>query len=235
MKRIRPPFPGLPHIHDTEMMRTIMLFFLFVLVGLRFAMLNIEKEEGLAPESKKYLLNLARQTLICSLQGQELPKPAAGDLSAAVRRKAGCFVTLVNTYTGLRGCIGIFERNEPLYKNVISRAIAASRDSRFMDNPVSFAEMKDIRIEVSVLSEPRNLKFSSPEDLLSKLRPGVDGVILVTPYGTSTYLPQVWASFSGKDAFLSSLCEKHGAPADTWIKDCRKIKVQTYQAEVFGE
>jgi len=135
----------------------------------------------------------------------------------------------------LRGCIGIFERTRPLYKNVISRAVAASQDSRFQFNPVSYEEMKDIIIEISVLTEPQPLAFDSPRDLLDKLRPGIDGVILSTRYGSSTYLPQVWDMFPGKDAFLSSLCEKHGAPADTWRREYDHIRVQVYQAVVFGE
>jgi hypothetical protein len=62
-----------------------------------------------------------------------------------------------------------------------------------------------------------------------------DGVIIETRYGSSTYLPQVWEQLPDKEVFLSELCRKHGAPADTWKKDYKNIKVFTYQAVVFGE
>ncbi len=220
---------------DSEMTRTIILLLLLMLMGLRIVMLKTAKEEPLSPESKVYLLALARQTLVWHLRDHALPNPSERGLSVDVRRNAGCFVTLSNTRTGLRGCIGIFERTRPLYKNVISRAVAASQDSRFQFNPVSYEEMKDIIIEISVLTEPRPLEFDSPRDLMDKLRPGIDGVILSTRYGSSTYLPQVWDMFPGKEAFLSSLCEKHGAPADTWRREYDHIHVQVYQALVFGE
>mgnify|MGYP001195870650 CR=1 FL=1 len=235
MKHVRYLLRSLPSLLDTEMKRNIVLLLLAALLGLRIVMLKTAKEEALSPESKTYLLNLARQTLIWRLRDNALPNPSGRGLNPEVRRKAGCFVTLSNKQTGLRGCIGIFERTRPLYKNVISRAVAASQDSRFISDPVSYEEMKDIIIEISVLTEPKDLGFNSPQDLLAKLRPGIDGVVLFTRYGSSTYLPQVWKSFPGKEAFLSSLCEKHGAPADTWLKEYNHIKVQTYQALVFGE
>jgi uncharacterized protein len=187
-------------------------------------------------KEKIYLLNLSRQTIIWYLKYRAIPEPAKGDLSVNVLQGLGCFVTLNHNTKGLRGCIGIFERDQPLYKNVISRAIAAStKDSRFKSDPVTYKEMKDIKIEISVLTEPQYLTFKSPEDLLSKLRPNIDGVIIYTEYGESTYLPQVWEYYPKKEDFLSHLCEKHGAPRDTWLKDYKNIKVQTYQALVFGE
>ena len=230
-----PLLTGRECCHNPLIIREFVIFLLAVLLVLRIVVLKTGQERTLTPEGKAYLLNLARQTLIWHLRDQALPNPAERGLGADVRQRAGCFVTLVNQNTGLRGCLGIFTPTRPLYKNVISRAVAAAHDSRFMSNPVSYAELKNIKIEISVLTEPQNLEFDSPEDLLSKLRPGVDGVILSTRYGSSTYLPQVWESFPGKETFLSSLCEKHGAPADTWRKDFKHVKVQIYQAVVFGE
>ena len=121
-----------------------------------------------------------------------------------------------------------------LYQNVMNRAVtAATRDPRFPK--VTLDELKNIKIEISVLTEPKQLNFSSPDDLLSKLQPLIHGVILQTPYGSSTYLPQVWEQLPDKQEFLSRLCQKHGAPYHLWKTDHKKIKISTYQAIVFGE
>lgn len=188
----------------------------------------------LTEAEREYLLGLARMTLHLYLGDRSTPDPDPAELSENLKQKRGCFVTLEKRGFGLRGCIGIFERREPLYRNVISRAIAAATgDPRFP--PVRWEELRDIKIEISVLTVPQDLPFDSPSDLLQKLRPHVDGVILATPYGESTFLPQVWEQLPEKEDFLGHLCLKHGAPADTWKKRHANCRVQTYQALVFGE
>lgn len=183
---------------------------------------------------RKYLVALARQTLHWHILEKKVPSPDPKKLSKGLLQKLGCFVTLDKKVSGLRGCIGIFERREPLYKNVISRTIAAaSQDPRFP--AVKPDELKDIKLEISVLTAPRPFPFETPEDLLAKLRPLVHGVILETPYGSSTYLPQVWEQIPGKEQFLSHLCRKHGAPVDFWRRDPERLRVLTYEAIVFGE
>lgn len=197
------------------------------------------EEAMLTNQDKEFLLNLARQTVTWYVKDRTIPKPDKSLLSDGVQQKAGCFVTLTTKPAykgdnGLRGCIGVFERTRPLYENIISRAIAAAtEDDRF--NPVTPGELKGIQIEISVLTEPKEFPFSSPEDLLSRLRPLKDGVILRTRYGGSTFLPQVWEQLTNKVEFLSHLCMKHGAPANTWKTDYKNVQVMTYEAIVFNE
>lgn len=190
---------------------------------------------ALSAADREYLLNLARQTVCWYLDDRSVPAPDGKGLPESVKVKAPCFVTLEHKRRGLRGCLGMFERTTPLFMNVISRAVAATKDGRFAGDPVTYKEMKDIRIDISVLSEPRNLPFDSPEDLISKLRPNTDGVILFTRYGSSTFLPQVWEQLPDKEEFLGHLCYKHGAPPDTWKTEWRNIRVQVYEALVFSE
>ncbi|MBN1673307.1 MAG: AmmeMemoRadiSam system protein A [Kiritimatiellae bacterium] len=192
------------------------------------------EETILTEADKQVLLNLARHTLYAYLRDGSIPQPDRRRLNPNLTRPLGCFVTLEKEGMGLRGCIGTFERERPLYENVIGRAIAAaSHDTRF--KPVQYAELARIKLEISVLTEPRPLPFDSPQDLLAKLRPEVDGVILQTPYGGSTFLPQVWEQLPRKEEFLSRLCLKHGAPADIWRRAPDRLRVSTYQAVVFGE
>ncbi len=210
----------------------------FILVVSAAACSAAEKKGAdsiLTADDKSYLLNLARQTVRWHLKDGRVPKPRKSELSGGVKRKLGCFVTLNHKKKGLRGCIGTFSRSRPLYSNVVSLAVSAAHDRRFRSDPVTYEDLKDVRIEISVLTRPKELSFESPEDLLKQLRSGVHGVILYTRYGNSTYLPQVWEDIPEKTRFLSRLCRKQGAPPDTWRKDFRNIKVEIYEAIVFHE
>ncbi len=210
----------------------------FILLASAAACSAAEKKDTdsiLSPEDKACLLNLARQTLSLHLKDGRVPKPRKSELSDGVKKKLGCFVTLNNKKDGLRGCIGAFTRSRPLYSNVVSLAVSAAHDMRFQSDPVTYEELDEITIEISVLTRPRELSFKSPDDLLKQLRPGKHGVILYTRYGNSTYLPQVWEQIPEKAGFLSRLCRKHGAPLDTWKKDFKNIKVEIYEAIVFHE
>jgi AMMECR1 domain-containing protein len=90
-----------------------------------------------------------------------------------------------------------------------------------------------VHIEISVLSIPQPLKFSSPEDLCDKLRPGVDGVVLRVGPGEATFLPQVWDELPEKDVFLGYLSRKAGLEPSAWRNP--EVRVMTYQVEAFEE
>jgi len=181
---------------------------------------------------RKVLLDLARRTVTAAVTNKPLPALDAKTLGEKFRPARGCFVTL-NKKGQLRGCIGYIFPYKPLHQAVIDNAVnAALRDTRF--RPVAPEELKDIEVEISILTVPAELKFSSPKDLLAKLRPNVDGVVLKFARGRqSTYLPQVWGQIPGNEKFLSSLSVKAGMPADAWTKP--GLTVVTYQAEVFHE
>ncbi|MCM8786559.1 MAG: AmmeMemoRadiSam system protein A [Candidatus Omnitrophica bacterium] len=196
---------------------------------------NIWAQEKYSKEEKEYMLNLARQTLVWYLVYKKIPQPKPEELTENLKEKRPCFVTLIKRNYGLRGCIGMFEFDQPLYKNIISRAIAAATEDFRFPYPVSPEELDDIQIEISILTEPKRLDFSDPKDLLEKITPYKDGIILHTDYGSSTYLPQVWEQLPDKELFLSSLCQKHGAPANWWKTNYKKLKVELYQAIHFSE
>jgi AmmeMemoRadiSam system protein A len=191
--------------------------------------LCISSEDKYSVKEKKYMLDLARQTLVGYLKNKQTPSPKPEELSDNLKENRPCFVTLVKRDYGLRGCMGLFAFNRPLYKNIINRAIAAAtKDYRFA--PVTYEELKDIKIEISILTKPKELSFNAPEDLLTKLNTFQDGVILYTEYGNSTYLPQVWEQLPDKEVFLSSLCRKHGAPGNYWKTNYTNLRVEIYKA-----
>lgn len=118
------------------------------------------------------------------------------------------FVTL--TQNGkLRGCIGSIIPHRPLGKDIISNAISSAfNDPRFP--PLTQAELEITRIEVSVLTTPEPLQYENIEDLKSKIKVGIDGVILKHQFYQSTFLPQVWEELDSFELFFSHLCQKAG-------------------------
>ncbi|KKL74167.1 hypothetical protein LCGC14_2067590, partial [marine sediment metagenome] len=180
---------------------------------------------------RQRLLKLARTTLVRVVKTGELPEVDAGDFADELGTAKGCFVTL--TVGGqLRGCIGHILPREPLYRAVMEcTQSAALRDTRF--KPVKPEELDRIEIEISVLTVPQPLAYASPIDLLTKLRPHVDGVLLRVGQAQSTYLPQVWEQMPNKGIFLSTLARKAGLAATGWQDP--KAKIWTYQAEAFTE
>jgi MEMO1 family protein len=180
---------------------------------------------------RRQLLRLARHTLRGIVNGQLTMPPEPDSLPKSFTEEKGCFVTL--TKNGhLRGCIGHILPQEALYRAVMDNAIsAAMRDSRF--SPVQAEELPEIEVEISVLTVPVPLEFSSPEELLAKLQPNKDGVVLQMDGHGATYLPQVWEQIPDKVVFLNSLAQKAGCDANAWRKAGTKVSI--YQVESFKE
>jgi AmmeMemoRadiSam system protein A len=108
---------------------------------------------------------------------------------------------------------------------------AALEDFRFPN--VQEAELAEIEIEVSRLTVPVPLDYRDADDLLARLRPGVDGVILRDGWRRATFLPQVWEKIPDRAEFLDNLCYKMGASPDTWRH--KHLEVLVYQVEEFHE
>ncbi|MBW2988305.1 AmmeMemoRadiSam system protein B, partial [Candidatus Woesearchaeota archaeon] len=173
-------------------------------------------KEGLTQDEQQFLLKFSRDTLESIYNKSVRVSVDESKLSPALKQKQGCFVTL-NKHGMLRGCIGHILPQEELWKCVRDNTInAALYDRRF--EPVTQEELGDIEIEISVLSVPQPLNYTNAEDLLSKLRPNIDGVVLQYNGRGATYLPQVWEQLPDKQVFLSKLCLKSGSPSDCWMR-----------------
>lgn len=195
-------------------------------------------------EQKKKLLNIARQTIEAYIKERRVPQFSEDD--PELSKSYGAFVTLrkctlnrARSGSGprsksrddeesLRGCIGHIISKEPLYKVVRDMTIASStQDPRFP--PVTANELKDIKIEISVLSVPKLIKDIKEFEL------GKHGVIVQKGYNQGVFLPQVATETGwGKEEFLSNLCShKAGLSSDAW-KD-KDTKIYIFEAEVFEE
>jgi len=185
--------------------------------------------DGIKPlsvDQKKKLMHIARTTIDTFVKTGKIPEFDLTD--ERLKEIEGAFVT-VNAKGRLRGCIGNIIGRQALYLTVRDMAVAAvSQDHRF--EPVTPEELKDIEIDISVLSKPRVIKDPNLIEM------GVHGVIVSRgPFHQGVFLPQV-ATDTGwtLEQFMSQLCsQKAGLPPDAW-KDPR-TKIEVFTADVFEE
>lgn len=188
-------------------------------------------EDKLTLDEQKTLLRLAREAMEHGVKREKLPPLDGSVLTPHLREEGASFVTL--TVRGqLRGCIGALEPYQSLAEDVREHAVAAAlEDPRFPK--VSERELNGIQIEVSRLTRPVPLDYKDAADLLSQLRPHVDGVILRDGFRRATFLPQVWEKIPDAAEFLGNLCYKMGVNPDLWRT--KHLDVLIYQVEEFHE
>ena len=177
-------------------------------------------------QQKRTLLKVARDTVEAVVNRKPLPRLESDD--PELNAPCGCFVTLKNRGR-LRGCIGRFVSDGPLIELIAEMAkSSATSDPRFFADPVVPEELKNLDVEISVLSP-----LKRTDDPLS-LRLGVDGIYIKKGRASGCFLPQV-ATETGwsKEDFLSHCCaHKAGLSADAWRDP--QTKIDLFTAEVFG-
>lgn len=167
----------------------------------------------------KLLLRLARQAIAERFGQDGEPHSDAAWLHAP----GATFVTLL-LHGKLRGCIGSLEAHRPLAEDVRENAVAAAfRDTRF--EPLRETELAQTRVEVSLLSPQQPLPpYDSESDALAKLRPGLDGVVLIYHQHRSTFLPQVWEQLPHPQQFMAHLKRKAGLADNFWSPEIRLFR-----------
>jgi AmmeMemoRadiSam system protein B/AmmeMemoRadiSam system protein A len=188
---------------------------------------------ALAPEGPRYeaehgrkLLQIARASISAALGADSAPGPQGRAPAAEepwLKEWRASFITLMQGEE-LRGCVGTLEARRPLAADVAENACAAAfQDSRF--KPLTRDEFARTDIEVSLLSAPKRLRFEDHADLLARLRPGVDGVILEQGDERSgkraTFLPQVWEGLPNPEQFIAHLKQKAGIAQNASTQSCR--------------
>lgn len=177
---------------------------------------------------KKILHDIARASIQYGLKHQRPLPVDPDDYPAHLRTNNATFVTL-KINNDLRGCIGTLQAHQPLVSDVAEHAYAAAfRDPRF--DPLSEDEFSKLDYHISILSDPEPVEFKSEADLLTKIRPGIDGLILEDGFHKGTFLPSVWESLPTAEMFLNHLKQKAGLSANYWSD---AIKIQRYTVEEF--
>ena len=187
--------------------------------------------DQLSNKEREIILCLARQAIKQACAGIDPLPVDLLTLPERLREPGATFVTLTIDHD-LRGCVGALEAYQPLAHDVQEHAVAAAlSDFRFF--PVKACEVECLEIEIYRLTSPVVLEYLNPEDLLEKLRPGVDGVLLKDGRLHATFLPQVWEKLPDPALFLNYLCQKVGAPPDQWRR--KMLQVFIYRVEEFCE
>jgi len=178
---------------------------------------------GLADDEKQALLQIARASIQAELAGK---KPPAAKGQGALEEKRGAFVSLKKR-GHLRGCIGFIEAKKPLAKTVEEMAIAAAfQDPRF--EPLKKEELKDLRLEISVLTPLRRVAD------VGEIEVGIHGLYIRKGVRAGLLLPQVAMEYGwDRDTFLRETCCKAGLAPDAW-RD-RETEIYLFSADVFGE
>jgi AmmeMemoRadiSam system protein A len=175
---------------------------------------------------KECLLGIARVSIQHGLDTGHPLVINLDDYDTELTEQGACFVTL-QINNELRGCIGSLEAHRPLVEDVADNAFAAAfRDPRFPQ--LSQEEYDDLQYHISVLDKPEPMAFSSEQDLLQQIRPGIDGLILHDKFHKGTFLPSVWEGLPEPVDFLRHLKLKAGLSPDYWSDT---IQVERYTVE----
>lgn len=179
-------------------------------------------------EERELLLSTAYRSIEYGVIEHRSPRVDPAEFAPHLREWRACFVTL-HRDGELRGCTGSIAARRPVIVDVSEHAYtSAFRDVRFP--PVALFELDGLEISISVLSAPELLSVSDEQELIERLRPGVDGVILQEGDRLATLLPSVWESLPDPVEFLRQLKRKAGLPPDYWS---RRIRVSRYRTEQF--
>jgi len=185
---------------------------------------------------KKFLLKLSRQTLKAYFANQlndNFYQTIEQKIkNSFLKEKRGTFVTLTDISGNLRGCIGHLKPVQVLWRDIIDNTLSSAfSDPRFM--PLTENELERIKVEISILSPLKKLDYQNTNDLLKKLRPGKDGVLIKSGLNRATFLPQVWQKVKSKEEFLEHLCLKAGLDKQEWHQG--SLKVWLYGVEEIKE
>ena len=188
----------------------------------------ITEEQGLR------LVHVARRTIAARLGTLDAVNKVIPDrdlADPAFREKRGTFVTL-KIKGQLRGCMGCLAPSETILEGIQRNAInAAFNDPRFP--ALTPIELDQAEIDISILTSPLELEYAEGNDLLDKLRPNIDGVIINKGLARATFLPQVWDQLPRTEDFLAHLCRKAGLSPNEWKKG--ELGVSIYQVQYFHE
>ncbi|MEA3452530.1 MAG: AmmeMemoRadiSam system protein B [Bacteroidota bacterium] len=194
-------------------------------VGYYAISLRKKEQFDLLESEKEKLIEIARNTLSSYISEEKIPKIDEVSLSDNLKKNIGAFVTLTKKGK-LRGCIGQFMPNLPLWRIVQDLAIsAATQDSRF--SPVTIEELDDVKIEISVLTPLQKISSADEVEL------GRDGIYIKKDSQSGTLLPQVATENNWDKYEFLEYCSEHKAQLgkNGW----KNADLFIYQSIIFHE
>lgn len=186
-------------------------------------------------EEGSYLVKLARRTIENYFMSKSFPEVKEEDLTPNLKEKRGVFTTLykIHPEKELRGCIGYPYPIKELYEAIMETAIeAAFNDPRF--SPLEFEELKEVIIEVSILTPPERINVQNPLEYPKLIKIGRDGLIIKYGVYSGLLLPQVPVEYGwDSEEFLAHLSMKAGLPPDAWL--WKGVEIYRFAAQIFTE
>lgn len=177
---------------------------------------------GLSDEEKETLYKIAEAAIESRCLGEKYPEIKIA--SETLKENRGAFVTL-HKHGNLRGCIGYIRAQKPLHETIREMALAAAfQDNRF--KPVTKGELKDLEIEISVLTPLRKL------DSIDEIEVGTHGIYIIKGFHSGLLLPQVATEYGwDRKTFLEHTCTKAGLPTDAWKE--KDTEIYIFSADIF--
>ncbi len=182
----------------------------------------------LTPTQRSLLLDVARLSIAEGLT-YDRPVSVECDSSDPPLRETRATFTTIKKHGTLRGCIGSLEASRPLIEDVADSAFrAAFRDARF--SRVTESEVPELEIHLSVLTPIVDMGVHSEAELLERLRPGVDGLVIRDGARRATFLPAVWEGLPEPRDFLDELRAKAGMAPGHWSQafECLRYQVEEW-------
>ncbi len=178
----------------------------------------------LSQKDRITLLKIAREAIKAQLTGEAIKLPMV--TSPGLLEHRGAFVTL-HEHGQLRGCIGNFVAQKPLYEVVADMAVSAAfNDPRFP--PLAPHEFDKIDIEISALTPLKQIYD------INEIQVGTHGIYIIRGPYHGVLLPQVATEYGwDRLTFLDQTCMKAGLSPGCWKTPDAQIFI--FSAEIFGE
>ena len=192
---------------------------------------GIELEEqhlqNFARHNKEALLSIVRNALNLAAEKHEIYHPNRNDFNDVLFNRGASFVTLKKN-NRLRGCIGSLLPINAIAVDLANNTFAAAmNDARF--SPVTQDELKDIEFSIALLTNFEEMEFNSEQDLLSKIKPNIDGILIKDGERQGLFLPAVWKEIPDKQEFLTELKIKAGLSPTYWSDRVKVFRFRTVE------
>ncbi len=180
-------------------------------------------------DDRKAMIDIARKAIAEAVISGRFATIDPALVPASLKETRGCFVAI--TQQGqLRGMAGNVLPEKPLFQAVLENAARAG-DPKVSN--IGTNDLGNLNIEISVLTTPKKVEYNTADELLGKLRPKTDGVMLRNPPHQAMFMPQDWNRLPDKTKFMEELCKQAGLP--DWVWRNKNSIIETFQVETFGD
>ncbi len=183
--------------------------------------------QNFARHNKRDLVKIVKKSLNLAVKQQETYYPSRDEFENVLFDKGASFVTLYKN-NKLRGCIGSLYPSKAIAVDLADNTYAAAlKDTRF--KPLTMNELEDISFTISLLTNFEPIEFKSYDELLSLIKPNIDGIFIKDGQREGLFLPSVWKDIPNKDEFITNLKIKAGLSPSYWSEKIQVFRFRTVE------